>query len=81
MGAQDSLGQALDFLEVTGVATPTMVWDPGFDSWTYYGVSGQPTIILVDPSGNPIRIEVWDRKTTPKPTDKAWIVAPPWCDL
>ncbi len=24
-----------------------------------------------DPAGNPIRIEVWDRKTSPKPTDKA----------
>ena len=24
-----------------------------------------------DPAGNPIRIEVWDRKTSPKPTDQA----------
>jgi len=55
MGSQDSLDQASDFLEATGVETPLMLWDSGFDSWTYYGVTGQPTAILVDSDGNPIQ--------------------------
>lgn len=55
MGAQDSLDQASGFLEDTGVATPLMVWDTGFDSWSYYDVRGQPIAILVDSSGMPIQ--------------------------
>ncbi len=31
-----------------------MVWDESFTSWSYYGVRGQPTAILVDPTGQPI---------------------------
>ena len=55
MGAQDSLDLAVDFLADTGVETPPMYWDTGFDTWVYYGVTGQPTAILVDPNGNPIQ--------------------------
>ncbi len=54
MGAQDSLGQAVDFIDLTGAVTPLMIWDATFETWSYYGVSGQPTAILVDASGNPI---------------------------
>lgn len=54
MGAQDSLDQAGDFLELTGVSTPLMIWDASFETWNYYGVTGQPTAILVDREGNPI---------------------------
>ncbi|MEL7158654.1 MAG: hypothetical protein AAFN30_18940 [Actinomycetota bacterium] len=54
MGAQDSLAQAGDFLELTGATTPLMIWDASFETWSYYGVSGQPTAILVDADGNPI---------------------------
>lgn len=55
MGAQDSLGQAQEFVASTGTATPLMIWDQSFASWDYYGVRGQPTAILVDPTGNPIQ--------------------------
>ena len=55
MGAQDSLDQASDFLANTGVETPLMIWDAGFETWTYYGVAGQPVAILVDVNGDPIQ--------------------------
>ncbi len=55
MGAQDNLDQAEDFLASTGVETPLMIWDTGFDSWVYYGVTGQPIAILVDAEGNPLQ--------------------------
>ncbi len=54
MGAQDSFGQAEDFHNDFGTNSVTMIWDQGFDSWSYYGVRGQPTAILVDASGEPI---------------------------
>ena len=38
MGAQDSFGLAQDFIESTGAATPTMLWDAGFDTWRGFGV-------------------------------------------
>ncbi|MDH3678401.1 MAG: hypothetical protein OEV40_00490 [Acidimicrobiia bacterium] len=55
MGAQDSLDQAVEFVATTGVETPLMLWDTGFDSWIYYGVNGQPIAILVDADGNPLQ--------------------------
>ncbi len=55
MGAQDSLGLAETFVADTGTATPLMIWDASFETWNYYGVTGQPTAILVDPTGNPIQ--------------------------
>jgi len=55
MGSQDNLELAGDFLAVTGVETPLMLWDRGFDSWAYYGVTGQPIAILVEPDGTPIQ--------------------------
>ncbi len=54
MGAQDSLEQAAGFLETTGLHTPLMIWDVSFETWSYYGVRGQPTAILVDSNGDPI---------------------------
>ena len=54
MGAQDSLEQAGEFLETTGLQTPLMIWDVSFETWSYYGVRGQPTAILVDKTGDPI---------------------------
>ncbi len=52
MGAQDSLDLAKSFVQRNGTDTPTMVWDASFDSWSHYGVSGQPFVILVDAEGN-----------------------------
>ena len=54
MGAQDSFGFAQEFRETTGTSSFLMIWDESFASWQYYGVRGQPTAILVDPSGEPI---------------------------
>lgn len=54
MGAQDSLDLAQSFQESTGTSSFTMIWDAGFSTWEYYGVFSQPTVILVDASGNPI---------------------------
>lgn len=54
MGAQDSLDQAVQFVEDGGIHTPLMVWDAGFDTWNHYSVRGQPTIILLDPAGNQV---------------------------
>ena len=55
MGAQDSFELAGDFRTQTGAVTPLMIWDAGFDTWSYYGVRGQPTAILVDKTGQPIK--------------------------
>jgi hypothetical protein len=54
MGAQDSFSFAEEFRQTTGTTSFLMIWDEGFDSWAYYGVRGQPTAILVDPSGEPL---------------------------
>jgi len=55
MGAQDNLEFAQAFLEQTGVSTPIMIWDESFVTWSYYGVSSQPTAVLVDQTGQPIQ--------------------------
>ena len=54
MGAQDSLGLAESFLAETGATTPLMIWDESFASWSYYGITGQPTAVLVKPDGEPV---------------------------
>jgi hypothetical protein len=54
MGAQDSLEMAVDFIEDGGLVTPLMIWDASFETWNYYGVTGQPTAVLVDPAGEPV---------------------------
>ncbi len=38
VGAQDNFGYAQDFLASTGVATPTMLWDPSFVTWQAFGI-------------------------------------------
>lgn len=51
IGTQDSLGEAEDFVATHGVETPQMLWDPGFESWQSLGITGQPTWVLVSPTG------------------------------
>lgn len=51
MGAQDNFGMAEEFVERTGTATPLMIWDASFETWSHYDVRGQPTAVLVDPNG------------------------------
>ncbi len=51
MGSQDDLGLAESFVERHQTNTPLMTWDESFATWAHYEVRGQPTIILLDPSG------------------------------
>lgn len=55
MGAQDNFDLAQQFAESTGTKSFPMIWDASFDTWRYYQVRGQPTAILVDPNGQPIK--------------------------
>lgn len=54
MGTQDSFELAEDFVDRNGTATPLMTWDETFQTWDYYEVRGQPTLILVDRAGLPL---------------------------
>ncbi len=54
MGTQDDLGLAEDFLDRHNPDSVLMTWDESFATWDYYEVRGQPTTILVDPSGRPL---------------------------
>ncbi len=51
VGAQDSLGEAHGFVEKTGTAGLMMVWDPSGKSWVHYGVTNQPTVIVLGADG------------------------------
>ena len=57
MGAQDSLGQAEDFVDDHDTRSFTMLWDGSFQSWQHFGVYSQPTAILLAPDGT--IIEGW----------------------
>ncbi len=52
MGAQDDFPYALDFLEATGVRTPTMVWDPSFATWQVFGVQYNSQMTVLSPDLN-----------------------------
>ncbi|NNK91833.1 MAG: hypothetical protein HKO87_05315 [Acidimicrobiia bacterium] len=51
MGTQDSFGEAQEFRETYGTESFTMLWDPGFDSWSALGIRGQPQALLFPPVG------------------------------
>ncbi len=51
IGTQDDFPLAEDFVSTYGVATPQMLWDPGFESWQALEITGQPTWILLSPGG------------------------------
>lgn len=51
VGAQDSLDEAYDFVERTATDDLAMVWDASGRSWVNYGVTNQPTVILLGPDG------------------------------
>ncbi len=52
MGASGSLDDGAEFVASTGAATPTMLWDENYAVWQHYDVSSQPTVVLLDASGN-----------------------------
>ncbi|MGI9606273.1 MAG: hypothetical protein ACR2P0_09070 [Acidimicrobiales bacterium] len=47
VGAQDDFDLALDFLDRTGVATPTMLWDPSFATWQAFGVRANSQMMVL----------------------------------
>lgn len=51
VGAQDDLEQARGFLAETGTDDLQMIWDASGKSWVHYGVTNQPTVIVLDPAG------------------------------
>ncbi len=51
-GTQDTRGEAVDFVNDRGTESFTMLWDPTFESWISLDISGQPTLVLLDPQGN-----------------------------
>lgn len=53
LGAQDSLGEAVDFVDEYGTTFP-MLWDESFESWIVLGVTSTPTALLLAPDGSAI---------------------------
>lgn len=51
LGAQDSLGQAQDFVEDYGTKSFRMLYDGSFQSWAALGIRGQPIAVLFDTDG------------------------------
>ena len=51
LGAQDTYGEAIEFVEKYGTASFRMLYDESFESWSALGVRGQPTSILFDTNG------------------------------
>jgi hypothetical protein len=49
MGAQDDFPYALDFLDSTGVQTPTMLWDPSFVTWRAFEVRANSQMMVLSP--------------------------------
>ena len=49
VGAQDDFNLAQDFLERTGVQTPTMLWDPSFATWSAFGIQANSQMMVVTP--------------------------------
>jgi thiol-disulfide isomerase/thioredoxin len=51
LGAQDDLDQAQGFLELTGTGELDMVWDATGETWIHFGVTNQPTVVVVSSDG------------------------------
>ncbi len=63
VGAQDSLDQARGFVEDTGTTGLAMVWDPSGRSWVHYGITNQPTVVVLGADGKVAR--TWFRDFEP----------------
>ena len=49
LGSQDDFAYARDFLNDTGVETPTMLWDAGRSTWQAFGVRANSQMIVMAP--------------------------------
>ncbi|MEZ5247503.1 MAG: hypothetical protein R2707_20610 [Acidimicrobiales bacterium] len=47
VGAQDDFEFAVDFVDSTGLATPDMIWDPSFETWSRFGVRINSQMLLM----------------------------------
>jgi hypothetical protein len=47
MGAQDDFVYAQNFLENTGVETPTMLWDASFETWRAFGIRINSVLVVM----------------------------------
>ena len=47
LGTQDDFAYAEDFLQATGVSTPTMLWDPSFATWQGFGARINSQMVLL----------------------------------
>ena len=47
LGTQDDFELAIDFLDRTGVQTPTMLWDPSFSTWRAFGVQANSQMMIL----------------------------------
>lgn len=63
VGAQDSLDEAYEFLDSTATSDLAMVWDASGSSWVHYGVTNQPTVILLGADGQVA--QTWFRDFVP----------------
>ena len=50
-GTQDSEEEAYEFVAERGTESFTMLWDESFETWSALGISGQPTLVLLDTDG------------------------------
>jgi len=51
LGAQDTLEEALDFVDKYGTTSFRMLYDDSFESWSQLGIRGQPIAILFNTEG------------------------------
>lgn len=49
LGAQDDFAYARDFLDKGGLETPTMLWDPSFETWRAFGVQANSQMMVISP--------------------------------
>ena len=51
LGTQDYGDLAINFIESGALYSFPMYWDDTFESWTAFGVAGQPASALLSPTG------------------------------
>ena len=51
LGSQNTVEDAVEFVESTGTTSFPMYWDETFASWNAFGVQGTPAAALLTPTG------------------------------
>ncbi|WP_420453821.1 hypothetical protein [Ilumatobacter sp.] len=55
LGTQDTLDEALEFVDDHGTESFTMLWDESFETWIEIGITSQPSAVLLAADGTPIQ--------------------------